>query len=156
MSRLVLKSLALMAIFAGNLASLPVSAQGVPAYAGPQGRPFPDMSKSRIESPVKGLLKPYREVSSDRSNTMTYGPIAPRRLTPIAPVVAQAKPVLAKPAAQPKTLGSTKDKPQQSEKVEPGKVRWHKAIQTAMDASRQSGKPVLLFQMMGRLDDRFC
>jgi hypothetical protein len=41
-------------------------------------------------------------------------------------------------------------------KVEPGKVRWHKDFDTACAAAKQSGKPVLLFQMMGKLDDRFC
>lgn len=41
-------------------------------------------------------------------------------------------------------------------KVEPGKVRWHADLAAACAAAEQSGKPVLLFQMMGKLDDRFC
>jgi hypothetical protein len=41
-------------------------------------------------------------------------------------------------------------------KVQPGKVRWHADYATACRASAQSGKPVLLFQMMGRLDEKFC
>jgi hypothetical protein len=41
-------------------------------------------------------------------------------------------------------------------KVEPGKVRWHPDFATARAASAKSGKPVLLFQMMGKLDDQFC
>ena len=41
-------------------------------------------------------------------------------------------------------------------KVEPGKVRWHKDFATACAAAQKSGKPVLLFQMMGKLDERFC
>ncbi len=41
-------------------------------------------------------------------------------------------------------------------KVEPGKVRWHKTFAAACRAAKQSGKPVLLFQMMGKLDERFC
>jgi hypothetical protein len=40
-------------------------------------------------------------------------------------------------------------------KVAPGKVRWHADFAAACRA-RESGKPVLLFQMMGRLDDQFC
>jgi hypothetical protein len=40
--------------------------------------------------------------------------------------------------------------------VEPGKVRWHKTFADACRAAKKSGKPVLLFQMMGRLDERFC
>jgi len=41
-------------------------------------------------------------------------------------------------------------------KVEPGKVHWHKDFAVACRAAEKSGKPVLLFQMMGKLDDRFC
>ncbi len=41
-------------------------------------------------------------------------------------------------------------------KVAPGAVRWHADFEAACDASRKSGKPVLLFQMMGNLDDQFC
>jgi hypothetical protein len=41
-------------------------------------------------------------------------------------------------------------------KVQPGKVRWHADLAEACKAATQSGKPVLLFQMMGRLDEKFC
>jgi hypothetical protein len=41
-------------------------------------------------------------------------------------------------------------------KVEPGRVRWHGSFDEACRASARSGKPVLLFQMMGKLDDQFC
>jgi hypothetical protein len=41
-------------------------------------------------------------------------------------------------------------------KVEAGKVRWHQTFADACAAARKSGKPVLLFQMMGKLDERFC
>ncbi len=41
-------------------------------------------------------------------------------------------------------------------RVEPGKVRWHGSLDEARQASVKSNKPVLLFQMMGNLDDRFC
>jgi hypothetical protein len=41
-------------------------------------------------------------------------------------------------------------------KVQPGKVTWHKDFAAACAASAKSGKPVLLFQMMGKLDDQFC
>ena len=41
-------------------------------------------------------------------------------------------------------------------KVAPGKVTWHADLAAACAAARTSGKPVLLFQMMGRLDDKFC
>ncbi|HEY7152986.1 MAG TPA: hypothetical protein VH575_03405 [Gemmataceae bacterium] len=41
-------------------------------------------------------------------------------------------------------------------KVEPGKVRWHNDFDAACRAAKKSGKPVLLFQMMGKLDEGFC
>jgi hypothetical protein len=41
-------------------------------------------------------------------------------------------------------------------KVQPGKVRWHADFAAACKAATKSGKPVLLFQMMGRLDEKFC
>ena len=41
-------------------------------------------------------------------------------------------------------------------KVEPGKVHWHPSFAAACVAAQKSGKPVLLFHMMGKLDDQFC
>jgi hypothetical protein len=41
-------------------------------------------------------------------------------------------------------------------KVAPGLVRWHASFAAACEAAQKSGKPVLLFQMMGKLDDQFC
>jgi hypothetical protein len=41
-------------------------------------------------------------------------------------------------------------------KVAPGLVKWHSSFAAACETSRKSGKPVLLFQMMGKLDDKFC
>jgi len=40
--------------------------------------------------------------------------------------------------------------------VRPGLVHWHPDLAAAQAAARKSGKPVLLFQMMGRLDREFC
>lgn len=41
-------------------------------------------------------------------------------------------------------------------KVAPGKVKWHANFATACAAARKSNRPVLLFQMMGKLDEQFC
>lgn len=41
-------------------------------------------------------------------------------------------------------------------KVQPGKVNWRSDIAEAALASKHSGKPLLVFQMMGRLDQEFC
>ena len=46
--------------------------------------------------------------------------------------------------------------PAESERVSAGRVHWHESREAAQAASRVSGKPVLLFQMLGRLDEEFC
>jgi hypothetical protein len=40
--------------------------------------------------------------------------------------------------------------------VDTGKVKWHKTVEDAQAAAKKSNKPVLLFQMMGYLDKKFC
>ena len=40
--------------------------------------------------------------------------------------------------------------------VAPGGVRWHPSFESACAAAANSGKPVLLFHLMGRLDQQFC
>ncbi len=37
-----------------------------------------------------------------------------------------------------------------------GSVAWHASFADALSAARASGKPVLLFQLLGRLDEEFC
>lgn len=41
-------------------------------------------------------------------------------------------------------------------KVVPGFVRWHTNFETACKRAASTNKPVLLFQMMGKLDEEFC
>ncbi|HMS17212.1 MAG TPA: hypothetical protein PKA37_10265 [Planctomycetota bacterium] len=36
-----------------------------------------------------------------------------------------------------------------------GLVRWHANLKAAADSSAESGKPLLRFQLLGRLDERF-
>jgi hypothetical protein len=40
--------------------------------------------------------------------------------------------------------------------VPPGMVRWHPSFAHAQTAAQSSGKPVLLFHMLGQLDRQFC
>lgn len=46
--------------------------------------------------------------------------------------------------------------PEANPRVRPGLVPWRRDFNAACAASRTSGKPVLHFQMMGKLDERFC
>lgn len=38
----------------------------------------------------------------------------------------------------------------------PGLVSWHANFETAVERARVSSKPVLHFQLLGRLDDAYC
>ncbi len=40
--------------------------------------------------------------------------------------------------------------------VKPGIVNWHNDLDGALASSAKSKKPVLLFELLGNLDDRFC
>jgi hypothetical protein len=51
---------------------------------------------------------------------------------------------------------SSNSVPIANKNVPPGLVTWRKDFATACSLSQRSGKPVLLFQMMGKLDDEFC
>lgn len=121
-------------------------------------RRVPDFSKSRIEVPLKGLIK-------DQIMPMVLPP-APAGSVPIAkrsiPDVSKMgieRPLktLMREVPKPASLKEIEDKASaDSNKVQPGLVTWHKDFASAKDASAKSGKPVLMFHMMGQLDDRFC
>ncbi len=38
----------------------------------------------------------------------------------------------------------------------PGKVKWHASFDKAVEAAKKSGKPIMLFQLLGNLDEEFC
>ena len=38
----------------------------------------------------------------------------------------------------------------------PTPVAWHASFDAALEASRDSGKPVMLFLMLGRMDEEHC
>jgi hypothetical protein len=56
------------------------------------------------------------------------------------------------PAQTPPARPASEDNP----RVAPGLVRWHPSSAKAQEAARRSGKPVLLFHLMGQLDRQFC
>ncbi|WP_439629872.1 hypothetical protein [Gemmata sp.] len=66
--------------------------------------------------------------------------------TPAAPAVPAVPPV---PTA---VVAPRGDNPP----VAPGLVKWHASFADAQAAARVSGRPVLLFHMMGQLDKQFC
>jgi hypothetical protein len=55
-------------------------------------------------------------------------------------------------APSPRAVESREENPT----VAAGRVSWHGSFADAKAASAKSGKPVLLFHMMGQLDRQFC
>src|SRR5262249_35818612 len=87
----------------------------------------------KVKDISKGRIeRPAKEVLADRSVPTNRQP-APQ------------------PASLPPTPSATANP-----KVEPGRVRWHPTFDAACAAAQKSGKPVLLFHLMGKLDDQFC
>lgn len=91
-------------------------------------KPRVDVRKSVIENPLKKLVATTR--------TKTTQPVKAARVTP-------------------KETPPTSPAKFENPKVSAGKVRWHADFEKARAAAMISGKPVLLFQMIGRLDQRF-
>lgn len=107
----------------------------IPAFAAPGAdsanaelsNPNPaPMTKMAIESPVKSIWQSGRPVPVDLDLLRAKA----------SPAVLPAKPAMAK--------------------VQPGLVKWHGNLNDALAASKVSGKPVLLFQLLGNLDDAYC
>lgn len=93
----------------------------------------PDISKLRIEAPLKSMLK--TSAAPDLFKSLeTKGELEK---------LDNAVPISAPPAVA-------------IVKVKPGLISWHKNLTAAMKSASKSGKPVLVFHMMGSLDDRFC
>ncbi len=96
------------------------------AHAQQPGPPAVDRSKFKIERPTESVL-------------------------------AKAFAAQAKGAVKAQVLAQAEaDKALANPKVPPGKVTWHTDFAAACAASAKTGRPVLLFQMMGQLDNKFC
>jgi hypothetical protein len=71
-------------------------------------------------------------------------------VNPTAVPIPASRPVGAQPPSAPVDSKPT------NPVVEPGKVQWHATTKAAFAAAKASGKPVLVFHMMGQLDHQFC
>jgi len=137
------------------------------AVEAPAVQPEP---KTNIEKPV--VEKPPVEKPADRGKAIIE--LGAKRLVQLSAeelqakltaVVNQAKPAVSTGGDAKPSNDATRETPFSKERivdsdsenprVEPGKVHWHDDFAAACQASRQSGKPVLLFQLLGQLDQRF-
>jgi hypothetical protein len=139
-----------------GLTALPVlcvAADGTPGAGQQQVKAAPagpaplrvDAGKSVIELPLKGVIA---------SATTPVSPVAPAG-PGVRAAADRGKGRIERPVEKVVASTTPADKTD-NPKVEPGKVKWHKDFAAACAAAKKSGKPVLLFEMMGRLDEKFC
>ena len=108
-----------------------------------------DSRKKRIEGPIeKAITEP------------TTGDVTKRKLIelPVTDIVADESATDTQPPSSPvfsEEVASDKKPVDENPHVEPGKVNWHASFDAAKEAAEKSGKPVLLFHLMGQLDQRF-
>ena len=110
---------------------------------------LPDVSKYKVvEQPTSRLVEGSAPVAASANTTSKAADYSKTlRIEPaVSGLVASTAPATAP------TAPSSANNPT----VEPGKVKWHKTLADAQAAAAKSGKPVLLFHMMGALDKQFC
>ncbi len=116
-----------------------------------------DTSKLRIERPLEQLVIESRS-SSAASSTDQADEAKGAIELPVESIVAERSPAVSHDLlagfegdAMPGNIRGDEENPL----CEPGQVNWHESFETACATARDSGKPVLLFQLLGRLDQRF-
>jgi hypothetical protein len=104
----------------------------------------PDVSKYLVvEKPVTALVA--QSAPATAALAATVDPSKRKRVEPaVSRVVAGTAPATTTPSSP------------NNPTVEPGKVKWHKTLADAQAAAEKSGRPVLVFHMMGQLDKQFC
>ena len=120
----------------------------------PMAPRVPDISKMRIEAPVKSMSRSsaapdlFKAIES-RSGVAGTIESATTQASPGASKLKNLGVSNVRATAAPSAVAPVL-------KVRPGLVTWHQSMADATRRSRKSGKPVLVFHMMGSLDDRFC
>lgn len=130
-------------------ACLQIAAAAQDAYTPPK---YADLTKSGIEVPLKRIIS-GNEASSNPAVPDRGERIAKMRADlsklsierPLKRVITEAAPVT-----------PLKEERISKGRVKPGNVHWHDSMKSACAAASHSGKPVLVFQMMGKLDQEFC
>ena len=115
----------------------------------------PDVAKGRVvERPTEELVGDWSS-SADQTRAEPAAKAADRtKRIVIEPaverLVGDTQPPDAAPANEPQAAAASDNPP-----VEPGKVKWHRDVTAAIAAAKKSGKPVLVFHLLGQLDQRF-
>ena len=112
----------------------------------PMGKREADRTKEVVvESPANKIVRESASVPGTGPRIPDGGKRA---------IEASAKTAVA--ATAPAESGRAATGPEANPTVKPGEVRWHQSFAEACVAAKKSGKPVLLFHMMGQLDKQFC
>lgn len=122
------------------------------------GRRFDTIKGSFIELPAKGMVARTTPLASPRPTPLPkQAPI--RNAQSVKPSGIQTtgapKPNSATPPSAAAVAPEKSDDPN-NPTVQAGEVKWHASFAAACGAAKKSGKPVLLFHMMGQLDKQFC
>lgn len=123
-----------------------------------------DLSKFRIERPVEELIVGQtRTEDENQAVTMPHErSVSEADLSksiielPVEALVPASSQDFADSTPESTANGqSTTNGEAENPKCTPGLVNWHPDFESACAASRQSGRPVMLFQLLGQLDERF-
>lgn len=136
---------------------------GIPSQAQElsSGRP-PMTSKMKVENPVEGVLRKTSPLADwqdvlRRSSAQPAGSLSsPGDSTRVPPGSASTTTADARKLQAGAAATEAKRERLAGKHVMPGMVAWHADFASACKLAKTSGKPVLLFQMMGKLDDEFC
>ncbi|MFT7620457.1 MAG: hypothetical protein ACI97A_004114 [Planctomycetota bacterium] len=117
-----------------------------------------DFGKSLIEAPlIKSISGPTNRAHIQKRHSTSVLDLSKRRIE--APVESLIKRGRKTPTPTPKKRRSL-DKSRSSlnhdnPKVKPGLVDWHGDMKSALSASQSSGKPILIFYLLGELDREY-
>lgn len=147
MSRIPISSRRALGITVALLLAMPI-------HAAPTRR-FDSIKGGFVELPVKRLVARAIPLPMPRPAALSKQ-AAVQPAASAKPIAAQAPPI-SKPAteAPAAVVNSGTDAPV-NPTVSPGDVKWHASFAAATSAAKKSGRPVLLFHMMGHLDKQFC
>ena len=131
------------------------------ALASSEHPPRPDVSKLEVESSLKqalvvpGVPTPWPERALP-PGFVPLAPAAPGLAGMLDPAHADLRKYAVERPLKNALAAPILPLPAPGGSVAPGLVRWHPDAESALAAARESKKPVLLFQLLGRLDDALC
>lgn len=110
-----------------------------------------DLTKRVIEAPLERAIAFPNERSHGLNNRPSSTIKIPRGDRSKSFIERPIESLLATDNLHKNTTATDEDNPS----VQPGLVKWHKDFETACTAADKSGKPVMLFQLLGKLDQRY-